>query len=365
MDDLPPPADDLPPPADDLPPPSSDLPPPADDLPPPADDMGLPPPGDDLPPPASDYPPADDGMGPPPGGDFGGPPPGGDFGGPPPGGDFGGPPPGGDDLPPPMDMGGGGGYDDGMGGSPGGGGGGGRPGRERGGVGGGKNAVRIESGDCDDAEAVRAALKLRDGHWGAGGINCPVLYLVGELDDLDEASRERLEDVYRAGVLRAAFHTDAVIVDGGQASGVVAGPACDLSPRVFQLGISPMDGADNLSRRHTQQIVITDKKRFGDEAEAKCNLVKCIAGRCRVVCVFMNGTRDEAACQKELRQIAKMGWPILPLKGSGGLADELAEETETPGWLPGGKVAPVSLGLTAAELASYMHIHLTVDVFGM
>ena len=47
------------------------------------------------------------------------------------------------------------------------------------------------------------------------------------------------------------------------------------------------------------------------------------------------------------------------------LADELAEEQEAPGWLPGGKVAPVSLGLTAAELASYMHIHLTVDVFGM
>ena len=346
--DLPPPDDGLgPPPDDGLGPPPGDLPPPADDLPPPASD--LPPPDDfaggDLPPPMDDLPPPDDGFGGPPpgggGGGGGGPPPDDGFGGPPPGGDYG---------------------DDGMGmGPPPGGG---REGRDTGG-GSVKNAVRLESADCDDVATVKAALKLRDGHWGNGGVNCPVLYLVGELDTLAEVERERLEDVYRAGVLRAAFHTDAVIVDGGQASGVVAGPSCDLSNRVFQLGISPMDGAANLSRRHTQQVVITDKKAFGSEVEAKCQLVKTIAGRCRVVCVFMNETHDETALKKELRQIAKMGWPILPLKGSGGLADELAEEQEAPGWLPGGKVAPVSLGLTAAELASYMHIHLTVDVFGM
>jgi len=233
----------------------------------------------------------------------------------------------------------------------------------------GSRIVKLASDQCGDLAAVKRVLKLKEGqHWGKNGVHAPVLYLVGDFAEADEEARARTEEIYRAAILRTAFHTDTVVVDAGQASGVIAGPRCDLSSRVFQLGICPAAGEENVSRNHSQHVVIEDKTNFGDEVDAKCALVKTVAGKCRVVCLVLNGMGDDARAKREIAACAKMGWPVLALAGFGGLADELAGTAPgtIPDWMPGAAgIGAVPADLDAAKIASFLRIHLAVNVFAM
>ena len=167
--------------------------------------------------------------------------------------------------------------------------------------------------------------------------------------------------------MNAASGTTAA-VDGGQATGVVGGPRCDLSSRVFQLGVAPLAGEETASRNHSQHVIVEDAKKFGDEVDAKCALAQAVAGRCRVVCFVLNGLGDEPRARREIAACAKMGWPVLTLQGFGGLPDEIAGAVggPVPDWMPGAPgVGAVPVDLDAAKIASFLRIHLAVNVFNM
>lgn len=119
-----------------------------------------------------------------------------------------------------------------------------------------------------------------------------------------------------AGLCRAAFHTDAVIIDSATVTGIekfcirrnvklmgVAPEADILYPKV-----NPTEHFDNeLTNGHTHFVLIGDKKtefHWGDEAPLKAEIAdKMAAGKygnkpkCKVVGVLLG---DNDKCTKEL-----------------------------------------------------------------
>ena len=119
-----------------------------------------------------------------------------------------------------------------------------------------------------------------------------------------------------AGLCRAAFHTDAVIIDSATVTGIekfcirrgvkligVAPEAEILYPKV-----NPTEHFDNeLSNGHTHLVLIGDKKNeyhWGDEAQIKTEMAEKIAAgkntlkpKCKVVGVLLG---DNPNCTKDL-----------------------------------------------------------------
>jgi len=219
----------------------------------------------------------------------------------------------------------------------------------------------LESGDATSVEKIQGACtRLNKRHWEAGGRgrHCPVLMIVGDLEGVPAEDLDRILGIYRISVLRAARALDAVIMDAGQSTGLVAGPPGDLSPHVYQLGVGPRMAGAGLSKRHTQHVLFTDCLAWGSEAEAKCTLAQTMAGDCHVIVLVVNEAKGAVPL---LQECAKRGWPMLPFQGSGGLADQLASGTAAA--IQGATVVPVPFHeLSPPEIASMLHIYLTVKV---
>jgi len=147
-----------------------------------------------------------------------------------------------------------------------------------------------------------------------------------------------------AGVCRAAYHTDAVIIDSAVTTGIekfcirknvkligVAPESEILYPKV-----NPTERFDNeLTNGHTHFILLADKKkemRWGDEAKVKIEIADRIATgkhgnrpKCKVVAVLVG---DNEKCANELAYCNEKGWPVIVIEGSG-LSNGIIKYKET------------------------------------
>jgi hypothetical protein len=158
-----------------------------------------------------------------------------------------------------------------------------------------------------------------------------------------------------AGVARAAFRTDSVIIDSGLGSGIekfclrkhvtLVGVAPEheiIYPR-----ISPSEKHDNeLTNGHTHFVLLGDQEAqmknsrieqksysWGDETQIKFDLAKRIAaGRgkmggstpCKIVTILVG---DNPQCHKDVETSLKLGIPVIVLEGSE-LSNILAPDPE-------------------------------------
>lgn len=197
------------------------------------------------------------------------------------------------------------------------------------GFGSGKRAVLLQDPGADPAELL-AALDLQPGTGRSGAI-----VVCGGAANLNGAPLVRAEAVLGPAVSAAAQVTGAVVLDGGTSSGVMAlvGAARGKRPDAMPvlLGVAPAgqvsypgspvaDGVP-LEENHSH-FVLAGSGEWGGETGLLMSLAAASAGNGRVVVVLAGG--GDVATAEALASVRR-GWPVFVIKGTGGVADVIAE----------------------------------------
>jgi hypothetical protein len=196
----------------------------------------------------------------------------------------------------------------------------------------GERATLVVGGDGSDPEALLRALGLQP----AGPR--PVLVVCGGADELAGPELERAKALLGPAVARAADLSDAAIVDGGTASGVmrlVGEAQRERAPAVsVLLGVAPagrvslpdahdsaVDGPVELEPHHTH-FALADSDEWGGETELLMRLADALADGASVAMVVAGGGE---VTKSEALEGVRRGWPVFLIEGTGGTADDLAE----------------------------------------
>jgi hypothetical protein len=161
-----------------------------------------------------------------------------------------------------------------------------------------------------------------------------VIVVCGGAGELVGAPLDLAESVLAPAVAAAARVADAVVVDGGTAAGVMAviGAVREYRPSDIPvlIGVAPrgrVDLADTsapdtarLEANHTH-FVLAKSNKWGGETRLLFGVAARIAVRRRAVVVLAGG--GDVAIRESIEAVRR-GWPIVVLRGSGGIADKLA-----------------------------------------
>ena len=162
-----------------------------------------------------------------------------------------------------------------------------------------------------------------------------VVVIFGGADSLGGASLDRANGVVGPGVVRGADLADAVVIDGGTASGImsVVGDAVARTGdgRPSLLGVAPAElvsypGSDTakngaaLEPNHSH-FVLAPGAAWGSETQLLFQLAEALAAGGRVVAVLVGGGEIAKA---EALEAVRRKWPLLVVEGTGGVADDVA-----------------------------------------
>ena len=191
----------------------------------------------------------------------------------------------------------------------------------------GNRAVIISAPRDAKAQAILDALEITSPR--------AVILLFGGAAGLDDSRKARLATLFANGVTPVATELDALIIDGGTQSGIMAimGEAVARYPGTCQLlGIAPKgkithpeiagtsavsDGA-SLEPNHSH-FVLVESAEWGDETGRMLELAS--AFNAPIVAILVNGG---AIAADEALQSVRNGWQLLVVEGSGRFADELS-----------------------------------------
>src|SRR6266571_1760912 len=189
------------------------------------------------------------------------------------------------------------------------------------------------------------------------GIQQPkaVIIIAGGAANLNEQLDARLIQLFSYGIAPAAASVDAMIIDGGTHSGVMAmmgqGVAAQDQKSTL-LGVSPAGSVtypgkpgDTSSSESTpldpnhSHFVLVETNEWGGETETMYALAAELSVACPSVAMLVNGgsiTKDEVLHNVRQRR------PIIVIEGSGRLADEVAKLwREKPSSIPDPKMAEI------------------------
>lgn len=174
------------------------------------------------------------------------------------------------------------------------------------------------------------------------GIGQPqtVVLLSGGAGGLEDAMRDSLRPLFTRGIARAAADLNLVIVDGGTQAGVMSLMGQGVADRGHTtplIGIAPtgkvtypgapnvtgVTGAVPLEPNHSH-FVLVEASEWGGETATLIAVAE--AFKAPVVVILASGG-DVA--RREILLAVRKNWPIIVLKGSGRLADALADLCET------------------------------------
>ncbi|HTE89769.1 MAG TPA: hypothetical protein VK639_12480, partial [Terriglobales bacterium] len=174
------------------------------------------------------------------------------------------------------------------------------------------------------------------------GISQPknLILLIGGADKLDEKLTSRLTQLFSRGIARAAADAEALIIDGGTQAGVmqIMGQSiADRGRKSSLLGVAPagtvtypggptIAGTDSapLDPNHSH-FILADGKEWGSETEMLFEVAA--AFDVPVLAILVNGG---GIAKDELLQSVRRSWPVIVIKGSGRLADQVAALKEQP-----------------------------------
>jgi hypothetical protein len=157
-----------------------------------------------------------------------------------------------------------------------------------------------------------------------------------------------LTQLFSRGIARSAVNTKAVIIDGGRQTSMMAlmgQGVVDRGRRTTLIGVAPASkvtypgspvqetakGYEPLDPNHTH-FVLTAGERWGDETETMYQLAAALAKNKPVVTILVNGG---SVAKTQLLASVRLGWPVILIKGSGHLADEINELWQNrPSFIP-------------------------------
>ena len=207
----------------------------------------------------------------------------------------------------------------------------------------------------------------------------PIVVVLGDTASMDDDTLAKSREFYLDGVLRAAATSESLVVDSGLASTIGVCKAnlehSDFCRNTYQMGIVPSRVKEPLSLYHTQMIAMTDFNGWNDRpaefANEKFNFIRRLAGHGRIICVLFN---EGHVAFEEVYAAAQAGIAIIAVKGSGGLADELAE-AQAVGSSSNPKVTEmINMSCVASfdmsngricDFAALIRMYSTVDVVSM
>lgn len=160
-----------------------------------------------------------------------------------------------------------------------------------------------------------------------------VILIMGGADNIDDKLRPRLIQLFGRGIARAAANANAVIIDGGTQSGVMAmmgqgvvdrGCKCSLigvTPKALvQYPGSAIQSSVNLDPNHSH-FVLVEGNEWGSELGTIFNLTNALTAEVpKVVAILASGG---ANARDEVVQAVRQNLPLIVIERSGGLADEI------------------------------------------
>ena len=171
-----------------------------------------------------------------------------------------------------------------------------------------------------------------------------VILIIGGANNIDEKLAPRLIQLFGRGIARAAANANAVIIDGGTKSGVMAmmgqgvadrGCKCSLigvAPKalVSYPGSAVSATTVDLDPNHSH-FVLVEGNAWGSELATIFELASALTIDAPGVAILASGgahARDEAI------QVVRRNLPLIVIEGSGGLADEIAAAWKARPLLP-------------------------------
>lgn len=161
-----------------------------------------------------------------------------------------------------------------------------------------------------------------------------VILIIGGADNIDEKLAPRLIQLFGRGIARAAANANAVIIDGGTKSGVMAMMGQGVSDRGCKcslIGVAPKGLVSypgsavsattvDLDPNHSH-FVLVEGNAWGSELATILELAGALTSDAPGVAVLASGgahARDEAV------EVVRRNLPLIVIEGSRGLADEIA-----------------------------------------
>ncbi len=185
------------------------------------------------------------------------------------------------------------------------------------------------------------------------GLDIPkaVLLIVRGSTEFEGDVESRLMQLLSRGIARAAADIEGVIIDGGRHTGVMAmmgQGVADRGHKSLLIGVAPaskvtypdrpVKDGKSLDHNHSH-FVLTDGEEWGDEIETMCELAATLAQDNPVATILVNG--DDLA-KKQILQSVRQDWPIIVIRGSGNLADEITDlRQQRPTFIPDPDLAEI------------------------
>ena len=209
-----------------------------------------------------------------------------------------------------------------------------------------KATILVPPPDTDAAQ-IQSALALEDPN--------AILLVIGALPKVTDTVNSRLTQLLSRGVAKTAAKLEALIIDNGQDKGITAMIGQGVADRGYHsnlVGVAPvkkvtfpegvagegLSGDIPLDHNHSH-FVLTD----GDQwAEATHTMYQMAArlGREKPVITILIGGDDLTKTQ--VLQSVRNDWPIIVIKGTGHLADEIADLWQTrPTFIPDAALAEI------------------------
>ncbi|MBI3160842.1 MAG: hypothetical protein HYZ26_14680 [Chloroflexi bacterium] len=167
----------------------------------------------------------------------------------------------------------------------------------------------------------------------------PLVVVMGGAAKLAPDDRARLERHIHEGLAPAMLRTGAAVIDGGTDSGIMGMLNAALAGLGFPgpyVGVAPA-GVTSLPGEHDEHaypfgghhthIVQVEGQAFGEERRPLFALAEFLSAGQRSLGVLANGG---SGAEKEVLENVRQGREVVLLRGSGRLADELAEAIDTP-----------------------------------
>jgi hypothetical protein len=203
-------------------------------------------------------------------------------------------------------------------------------------------AISLDVPDGVPAEEITRAL----------GIEKPevLILLMGGAARLEEETRPRVLQLFSRGLVRAVGTRRGILMDGGTRAGImeITGQAvADNDRKTPLLGVAPKgkitfpgdigrpsgEAAASLDMNHSH-FVLVDSDEWGGETATLFRLAGWLSEGIPVLGVLVNGGD---ITRREVLTCVRRKWPVLVLKGSGRLADQIAEKWEASQKSDGGK----------------------------
>ncbi len=180
-----------------------------------------------------------------------------------------------------------------------------------------------------------------------------ILLLVGDAAGLAAEDEAHLVQLFSRGVARALADMNALIIDNGRESGAAAmmGRAVeDRGRKTALLGIAPAGlvtypGQEMAPAQavpldsHHSHFILTDGSEWGSETGTVFKIAGQLANPRSKVMLVVGG---DGTAKRQVLQTVRQGWPVIVIKGSGGLADEIANlNRRRPAFIPDSDLAEI------------------------